>query len=152
MRTLAKIEHTCYSKRTLRYQAGDQEQDVTHFWFTAWPDHDVPVNPDGTIGTNETVNFLDAVRTHRSICQDKSPLLVHCSAGIGRTGTLLVIDHAMDAINVSNSKFAVFFSISQCLVNEVMKRSSCKDIAVKQRSSDCLILCASPQSFQTKYD
>ncbi|KRY70557.1 Tyrosine-protein phosphatase corkscrew -like protein, partial [Trichinella pseudospiralis] len=52
----------------------------------AWPDHGVPPNP-GTV-----VNFLEEINQLESGMTEKRPLIVHCSAGIGRTGTFIAID------------------------------------------------------------
>ncbi|KRX17408.1 Tyrosine-protein phosphatase non-receptor type 11 [Trichinella nelsoni] len=59
---------------------------VYHYQFLAWPDHGVPPNP-GTV-----VNFLEEINQLESGMTDKRPLIVHCSAGIGRTGTFIAID------------------------------------------------------------
>ncbi|KRZ05771.1 Tyrosine-protein phosphatase corkscrew -like protein [Trichinella pseudospiralis] len=59
---------------------------VYHYQFLAWPDHGVPPNP-GTV-----VNFLEEINQLESGMTEKRPLIVHCSAGIGRTGTFIAID------------------------------------------------------------
>ena len=74
---------------------------VKHFWYTAWPDHGVPIKDNGDIFPDDVLSFLAGVRTHRKLedgCE--APAVVHCSAGVGRTGTFIVIEHVMDAINV----------------------------------------------------
>ena len=49
----------------------------------AWPDHDVPSSPD---------LLLELVREANSLSPDlSSPILVHCSAGVGRTGTFIAV-------------------------------------------------------------
>lgn len=47
----------------------------------------------------ELLKDMHKIRARMDSCQ--SPALVHCSAGIGRTGTLISIDHAMHALQVS---------------------------------------------------
>ncbi|EGD76708.1 tyrosine phosphatase [Salpingoeca rosetta] len=98
VRTVAKHDLGFYTKRTIKFTFGQEERDVTHFWFTAWPDHDVPTNADGSLATGPTIDLLRDVRLHRQATNDAGPLMIHCSAGIGRTGTLLVIDYAMSAL------------------------------------------------------
>ena len=57
---------------------------VAHYHFTAWPDHGVPADKTCMLA------FIKRVRkTHPP---DGPPLLVHCSAGVGRTGTFIVLD------------------------------------------------------------
>ena len=57
---------------------------VTQYHFTAWPDHGVP--DDKTCITS----FISFVRKKHP--PSSPPLLVHCSAGVGRTGTFIVLD------------------------------------------------------------
>jgi len=76
---------------------------VTHFWFTSWPDHGVPENQLGEMDPKAALKMLkqarQAQKTHQTANpQMRSPMLVHCSAGIGRTGTFIVIDHVIEAL------------------------------------------------------
>ncbi|XP_061185850.1 receptor-type tyrosine-protein phosphatase T-like [Saccostrea echinata] len=76
-----------YIKRHLRLQdtIGKEEQDVLMFHYTQWPDHGVP----------EAINL---VVFHRHVMRafpkssDKDKMVVHCSAGLGRTGTFIALD------------------------------------------------------------
>ncbi|CAG2232084.1 PTPRT [Mytilus edulis] len=56
---------------------------IHHFHFTQWPDHGVP-------DSIKLVKFYRKVRSQK--CNQHGPMLVHCSAGIGRTGTFIAID------------------------------------------------------------
>ncbi|KAI6650358.1 Receptor-type tyrosine-protein phosphatase alpha isoform X4 [Oopsacas minuta] len=64
--------------------------DVKHFHYTAWPDHDVPTQFD------ELLSFVRKV--HEGISRTRSPILVHCSAGVGRTGTFMTLFNLAKAI------------------------------------------------------
>ncbi|XP_063044344.1 receptor-type tyrosine-protein phosphatase eta [Engraulis encrasicolus] len=59
---------------------------VRQFHFTAWPDHGVPET------TELLINFRHLVREHMDQYSRHSPTMVHCSAGVGRTGTFIAID------------------------------------------------------------
>ncbi|KAJ8271455.1 hypothetical protein COCON_G00103140 [Conger conger] len=59
---------------------------VSHFHFTAWPDHGVPET------TELLINFRHLVREHMDQYSRHFPTVVHCSAGVGRTGTFIAID------------------------------------------------------------
>ncbi|XP_061276699.1 tyrosine-protein phosphatase non-receptor type 13 isoform X6 [Bos javanicus] len=62
---------------------------VSHLNFTAWPDHDTPSQPD------DLLTFISYMRhVHRS-----GPIITHCSAGIGRSGTLICIDVVLGLIS-----------------------------------------------------
>ncbi|XP_015785771.1 tyrosine-protein phosphatase non-receptor type 4 isoform X2 [Tetranychus urticae] len=70
-----------------------EERDIVQFQYLAWPDHGVP--DDAT----EFLNLIGQVRKHRSSCTD--PIIVHCSAGIGRTGVLILMETAMCLIEAN---------------------------------------------------
>uniref|UniRef100_A0A667XDQ6 protein-tyrosine-phosphatase n=1 Tax=Myripristis murdjan TaxID=586833 RepID=A0A667XDQ6_9TELE len=72
---------------------------VTQFHFTSWPDFGVPFTPIGML------KFLKKVKTCNP--QYAGPIVVHCSAGVGRTGTFIVIDAMLDMMN-SERKVDVF--------------------------------------------
>ncbi|XP_021783508.1 tyrosine-protein phosphatase non-receptor type 3 isoform X4 [Papio anubis] len=63
-----------------------EEHTVTHLQYVAWPDHGVP---------DDSSDFLEFVNYVRSLRVDSEPVLVHCSAGIGRTGVLVTMETAM---------------------------------------------------------
>ncbi|XP_035877921.1 tyrosine-protein phosphatase non-receptor type 3 isoform X7 [Phyllostomus discolor] len=63
-----------------------EEHTVTHLQYVAWPDHGVP---------DDSSDFLEFVNYVRSLRVDTEPVLVHCSAGIGRTGVLVTMETAM---------------------------------------------------------
>ncbi|XP_053777898.1 tyrosine-protein phosphatase non-receptor type 3 isoform X3 [Desmodus rotundus] len=63
-----------------------EEHTVTHLQYVAWPDHGVP---------DDSSDFLEFVNYVRSLRVDAEPVLVHCSAGIGRTGVLVTMETAM---------------------------------------------------------
>ena len=64
---------------------------VTHVYYFCWPDHDVPTD------SFSLINFIKRVRKIHPVSADK-PLLVHCSAGVGRTGTFIMLDSMMQRI------------------------------------------------------
>ena len=58
----------------------------------AWPDHGVPSDPGCVL------NFLHDVNVRHDSLDNVGPIIVHCSAGIGRTGTFIVIDMIINQI------------------------------------------------------
>ncbi|XP_041075215.1 receptor-type tyrosine-protein phosphatase eta [Polyodon spathula] len=73
-----------------------ESRTVRHFHFTAWPDHGVPET------TELLINFRHLVREHMDRYSRNSPTVVHCSAGVGRTGTLIAIDRLICQIEREN--------------------------------------------------
>ncbi|GFS08650.1 receptor-type tyrosine-protein phosphatase alpha-like, partial [Elysia marginata] len=69
-----------YTIRNLRLsKSGEPYRTVTQFHFTAWPDKSVPESPWGLVDLQQRV-MADP---------GSGPILVHCSAGVGRTGTFI---------------------------------------------------------------
>uniref|UniRef100_A0A3Q1G2A2 Receptor-type tyrosine-protein phosphatase delta n=1 Tax=Acanthochromis polyacanthus TaxID=80966 RepID=A0A3Q1G2A2_9TELE len=89
---LDTVELATYSVRTLAlYKSGSNEKrEVRHFQFTAWPDHGVPEHPTPFLA------FLRRVKACNP--PDAGPMVVHCSAGVGRTGCFIVIDAMTERI------------------------------------------------------
>ncbi|XP_016382113.1 receptor-type tyrosine-protein phosphatase delta-like isoform X1 [Sinocyclocheilus rhinocerous] len=89
---LDTVELATYCVRTFAlYKSGSSEKrEVRQFQFTAWPDHGVPEHP---------TPFLAFLRRVKS-CNppDAGPMVVHCSAGVGRTGCFIVIDAMLERI------------------------------------------------------
>ncbi|XP_072452801.1 tyrosine-protein phosphatase non-receptor type 3 isoform X3 [Notamacropus eugenii] len=69
-----------------------EEHTVTHLQYVAWPDHGVP---------EDSSDFLEFVTSMRTMRVENEPILVHCSAGIGRTGVLVTMETAMCLIERS---------------------------------------------------
>ncbi|XP_069023888.1 protein tyrosine phosphatase receptor type Db isoform X10 [Embiotoca jacksoni] len=89
---LDTVELATYSVRTFAlYKSGSNEKrEVRHFQFTAWPDHGVPEHPTPFLA------FLRRVKACNP--PDAGPMIVHCSAGVGRTGCFIVIDAMTERI------------------------------------------------------
>ncbi|XP_019955949.1 protein tyrosine phosphatase receptor type Db isoform X10 [Paralichthys olivaceus] len=89
---LDTVELATYSVRTFAlYKSGSNEKrEVRHFQFTAWPDHGVPEHPTPFLA------FLRRVKACNP--PDAGPMVVHCSAGVGRTGCFIVIDAMAERI------------------------------------------------------
>lgn len=68
----------------------EESRRIHHFQYIAWPDHGVPKN------AAITLEFIHTVRSH--VIPDQGPIVVHCSAGVGRTGTLIAIDTILDRL------------------------------------------------------
>ncbi|XP_060558623.1 uncharacterized protein LOC132718935 isoform X1 [Ruditapes philippinarum] len=73
-----------YTKRSFVVKQNKEERVVLHFHFTAWPDQRTP---------NDVTSLVEfRQRVIRSITNLNGPIVVHCSAGIGRTGTYIAVD------------------------------------------------------------
>uniref|UniRef100_A0A8B9F884 Phosphatidylinositol phosphatase PTPRQ n=1 Tax=Amazona collaria TaxID=241587 RepID=A0A8B9F884_9PSIT len=59
--------------------------------FTSWPEHGVPET------TAPIIHFVKLIRANRA--HDNTPMVVHCSAGVGRTGVYIALDHLTQHVN-----------------------------------------------------
>ncbi|XP_038649923.1 receptor-type tyrosine-protein phosphatase F-like isoform X15 [Scyliorhinus canicula] len=86
------VELATYSVRTFAlYKNGSSEKrEVRQFQFMAWPDHGVPEYPTPILA------FLRRVKACNP--PDAGPMVVHCSAGVGRTGCFVVIDAMLERV------------------------------------------------------
>ncbi|XP_063153847.1 receptor-type tyrosine-protein phosphatase F isoform X2 [Candoia aspera] len=87
---LDTVELATYTVRTFAlYKNGSSEKrELRQFQFMAWPDHGVPEYPTPILA------FLRRVKACNP--PDAGPVVVHCSAGVGRTGCFIVIDAMLE--------------------------------------------------------
>ncbi|KAL4659361.1 receptor-type tyrosine-protein phosphatase O [Arapaima gigas] len=89
---LSEKEGPEWTVRNFRLGYADETQDVLHFNYTSWPDHGVP-----TVNAIESIlQFVYMVR--QQAVKSRGPIIVHCSAGVGRTGTFIALDRLMQHI------------------------------------------------------
>uniref|UniRef100_A0A8C4ICB6 Protein-tyrosine-phosphatase n=1 Tax=Dicentrarchus labrax TaxID=13489 RepID=A0A8C4ICB6_DICLA len=89
---LSESESPEWTIRKFRLGYADESQDVLHLNYTSWPDHGVP-----TVNAIESIlQFVHIVRQQAN--RTKDPIIVHCSAGVGRTGTFIALDRLMQHI------------------------------------------------------
>eukprot|EP00066_Takifugu_rubripes_P024594 XP_011613860.1 PREDICTED: receptor-type tyrosine-protein phosphatase epsilon-like isoform X1 [Takifugu rubripes] len=94
-------------KFCIQYQASDASKTprpVTQLHFTSWPDFGVPFSPIGML------KFLKKVKAINP--PFSGPVVVHCSAGVGRTGTFIVIDGMIEMMH-AEQKVDVFGFVSK---------------------------------------
>uniref|UniRef100_UPI00358DE534 receptor-type tyrosine-protein phosphatase delta-like isoform X2 n=1 Tax=Myxine glutinosa TaxID=7769 RepID=UPI00358DE534 len=94
---LDTMELAAYSIRSFALcKVGSTEQrELKQFQFTSWPDHGVPEHP------TPFLSFLRRVRQADPL--DSGPMVVHCSAGVGRTGCFIVLDAMLERMRHENT-------------------------------------------------
>ncbi|XP_015255525.1 PREDICTED: receptor-type tyrosine-protein phosphatase H-like, partial [Cyprinodon variegatus] len=70
----------------LKHRSSSVETTVKHFHFTVWPDRGVPQS------TEALIRFRGIIRWHIEKDRSEGPTVVHCSDGVGRTGTFIALD------------------------------------------------------------
>ncbi|XP_065845890.1 receptor-type tyrosine-protein phosphatase alpha-like [Oscarella lobularis] len=66
--------------------------DVVQYHYISWPDHGVPTD------TGSVLNFLTRIRRNKN--SNSGPMIVHCSAGVGRTGAFITIDTMLQRLAI----------------------------------------------------
>lgn len=90
-----------YSKSTLTLVNSNSSRTVGHFYYSTWPDHGAP-KKNGELDPSGLIAMLsDAKDFQRGQPHSESPLVVHCSAGVGRAGTCIALDHAIELLNLN---------------------------------------------------
>ncbi|XP_021954824.2 tyrosine-protein phosphatase 10D isoform X2 [Folsomia candida] len=78
----------------------EQERCVRHYQFQTWPDFESVEPPEAL------VYFVREVRTYApypTLGKPFAPIIIHCSAGVGRTGTFIGVDIAMNQIKMNKA-------------------------------------------------
>ncbi|KAK2590745.1 hypothetical protein QQS21_011577 [Conoideocrella luteorostrata] len=87
-------------RKLLLHVEGEQEPRVIwHFLYTCWPDYGVP-----TIDDMES--FFELIELSREHNEPSHPRIVHCSAGVGRTGTFICLEHLMRELEAGSLETA----------------------------------------------
>lgn len=89
---LKESSNTDFILREFSLKYHKEERVIYQFHFNAWPDHGVPDDPGCVL------NFLYEVNKRQEMLETAGPIIVHCSAGIGRTGTFIVVDLIIDQV------------------------------------------------------
>ncbi|KAH7933806.1 hypothetical protein HPB49_017381 [Dermacentor silvarum] len=87
---LNESQYSDWTISEFKVSRGDQSRIVRHFHFTTWPDFGVP-DPPQTL-----VKFVRAFRER--VIPDTKPIVVHCSAGVGRSGTFIALDRILQGL------------------------------------------------------
>ncbi len=87
-----------------------QKRNITHLRYTEWNDHSCPDDVQGFLAF---LSEMDAIYRRscregsgfgKKKCQLISPILVHCSAGVGRSGVVILCDSLLKFLDFNNSE------------------------------------------------
>ncbi|VDD74394.1 unnamed protein product [Mesocestoides corti] len=120
---LLELAYFTIRRFNIAHCSGSEVREVTHLQFTSWPDHGVPESPPiplllfmrrirramATVGSRESVSLVGGGAASTSVASSDSdpatcgPMVVHCSAGVGRTGALIALDIMHDQMKYENA-------------------------------------------------
>jgi len=88
-----------------------QSRVIVHLQLTDWPDKSIPGNTGHLV---QLVQLTHVLMTTHNTGPQSGPLLVHCSAGVGRTGTFICVDQIMNNLDsVQSSDLDIFYAVYQ---------------------------------------
>ncbi|XP_043861135.1 receptor-type tyrosine-protein phosphatase V-like [Dromiciops gliroides] len=153
IRLLAEETGEDWTSREFQVQHGPQQEErwVQQLQFTAWPDHGVPEGP------SSLVTFAELVLERVQAAPATAPTLVHCSAGVGRTGTFVALVRLLQqlqeeqVVDVFNTVYglrlyrplmiqtpAQYIFLHSCLLDKILEEPAgslvCRPILVKNFS------------------
>ncbi|XP_039286824.1 tyrosine-protein phosphatase non-receptor type 61F isoform X2 [Nilaparvata lugens] len=104
---ISETDCSYYITRKLRLTDVEcgESREIVHFQYTTWPDYGIPQSPTAFL------HFLGDIRRSGALGSDVGPAIVHCSAGIGRSGSFCLVD--------------------SCLVIIKDKQDSCEGITIR---------------------
>ncbi|XP_006890630.1 PREDICTED: receptor-type tyrosine-protein phosphatase V-like [Elephantulus edwardii] len=145
-----------WTRREFQLQHGSEQQQrrVRQLQFTTWPDHSIPESP------NALLTFVALVRKQVRAFKGPGPILVHCSAGVGRTGTFVALMRLLQQleqeqmVDVFNAVHALrlhrplmiqtpsqYIFLHSCLLHKILEgpadTSEYRPISVKNLAQAC---------------
>lgn len=118
IRTLA-LSHASHPFEPMR--------EITQLQYSSWPDFGTPAHPRHLLGLVEqcgaVVRSYDASKEggHRNadapVSEGRRPIVVHCSAGCGRTGTFCTVDSVVDMLKRQRQRLQGSKSEAHCEID-----------------------------------
>lgn len=99
-------EHWLCRSLMLRCSRTGTSRAVEHLQFTEWPDFGIPTS------SRHMLAYLAEVKRIEADADTDAPIVVHCSAGVGRTGTFMCIDACLQRAR-EEGVINVFFCLAQ---------------------------------------
>lgn len=110
----------------------DAHRLLRHFHYTVWPDHGVPET------TQSLIQFVRTVRDYINRSPGAGPTVVHCSAGVGRTGTFVALDRILQQLD-SKDSVDIYGAVHDLRLHRVhMVQTECQYVYLHQCVRDVL--------------
>ncbi|XP_015667280.1 receptor-type tyrosine-protein phosphatase beta [Protobothrops mucrosquamatus] len=110
----------------------DSSRLIRQFHYTVWPDHGVPET------TQSLIQFVRTVRDYINRTPQAGPTIVHCSAGVGRTGTFIALDRLLQQLD-SKDSVDIYGAVYDLRLHRVhMVQTECQYVYLHQCVRDVL--------------
>ncbi|XP_062989960.1 receptor-type tyrosine-protein phosphatase beta isoform X2 [Elgaria multicarinata webbii] len=110
----------------------DSSRLIRQFHYTVWPDHGVPET------TQSLIQFVRTVRDYINRTPQAGPTIVHCSAGVGRTGTFMALDRILQQLDLKDS-VDIYGAVHDLRLHRVhMVQTECQYVYLHQCVRDVL--------------
>ncbi|XP_053114048.1 receptor-type tyrosine-protein phosphatase beta isoform X2 [Hemicordylus capensis] len=110
----------------------DSQRLIRQFHYTVWPDHGVPET------TQSLIQFVRTVRDYINRTPHAGPTIVHCSAGVGRTGTFIALDRILQQLDLKDS-VDIYGAVHDLRLHRVhMVQTECQYVYLHQCVRDVL--------------
>uniref|UniRef100_A0A8C6VR71 protein-tyrosine-phosphatase n=1 Tax=Naja naja TaxID=35670 RepID=A0A8C6VR71_NAJNA len=110
----------------------DSSRLIRQFHYTVWPDHGVPET------TQSLIQFVRTVRDYINRTPQAGPTVVHCSAGVGRTGTFIALDRLLQQLD-SEDSVDIYGAVYDLRLHRVhMVQTECQYVYLHQCVRDVL--------------
>lgn len=104
---VSEVPHAIIRKLTLSHASYPFQplREITQIHYSSWPDFGAPAHPAHVLALVEHCNSIarnytgiNSMDTNQPVPEGERPILVHCSAGCGRTGTFCTVDSVVDIL------------------------------------------------------
>ncbi|XP_059166888.1 receptor-type tyrosine-protein phosphatase epsilon-like [Physella acuta] len=120
-----------YTIRKLKFvKKTKPAQYVTHFHFTSWPDKGVPTTPWSLVDFKQKVSARNSNR----------PILVHCSAGVGRTGTFIALRNSIQQA-VDTGKIDCFKTLKKLREDRILMIQTSEQYEFLHKALAAALMC-----------
>jgi protein tyrosine phosphatase len=89
--------------RKMHLTIGEIERVITHYWYRHWMDDSVPRQ------SRTIVSLIHVLEMDKVSAASKAPILIHCSAGVGRSGVFMTLYHLMQRKKNNDQSLDLFY-------------------------------------------
>ncbi|KAK9494479.1 protein-tyrosine phosphatase-like protein [Lipomyces doorenjongii] len=94
-------------------------REITHIQYVSWPDLGTPADPIDIVALSKLASQFNSADGGEADAVTL-PMVVHCSAGCGRTGTFCTVDSVIDILSRNNESDSPSSRQTEDLVAEVV--------------------------------